>query len=194
VRGCFFYSFFNKVCDNLYLDSLALRVAKVRIVLMKHSEAEERFFPLSPDRGTALVEFCIVLPILAILLIGVMDVGNLLNHYLVLTQDAAEIARYGSGIPDLEIGRSCQGYVTLPGYCTLGNGTGTKHQLLYDRAQRLMSISRLPMLPSSSFTYEIEHEASHDAVYVDINTTFKGFIPPFDNIPISVRSRSAYLY
>lgn len=46
--------------------------------------------------GQALVEFALVLPILLSLLTGIVDVGFLYNHQLILTNAAREGARLGS--------------------------------------------------------------------------------------------------
>ncbi len=52
--------------------------------------------PRRARRGQALVEFALVLPILLSFLTGIVDVGFLYNHQLVLTNAAREGARLGS--------------------------------------------------------------------------------------------------
>jgi Flp pilus assembly protein TadG len=51
------------------------------------------------DRGAALVEFAIVLPILGALLIGMLSGGITFNRKLSLTNGAREGARYGATLP-----------------------------------------------------------------------------------------------
>lgn len=145
-----------------------------------------------------MMEFSISLPLLTLILFGVMDIGNLLNHYLILAQNASEVARFGSAVADLNTGKSCRGYTQQPLTCS--SETAVNHKNLLDRAELLVSLSRLPMF--TDFTYEIEYETpatapsgvAPDVVYVNINTRFRGVMPPFDDIPISVRARAAYLY
>lgn len=46
------------------------------------------------ERGTALVEFAFVLPLLLALVLGIVDFGRALNYYIDQTQISAEGARY----------------------------------------------------------------------------------------------------
>lgn len=65
------------------------------------------------DRGQALVEFALVLPVFLMLLMGVFDLGRGIYMYNGVAEAAREIARVTSVYP-------CQG---TP--CTLGNSTQT---------------------------------------------------------------------
>ena len=67
----------------------------------------------SRDRGQALVEFALVLPVFLMLLMGVFDLGRGIYMYNGVAEAAREIARVTSVYP-------CQG---TP--CTLGNSTQT---------------------------------------------------------------------
>jgi Flp pilus assembly protein TadG len=49
--------------------------------------------PLRNSRGQALVEFALVIPIFLLLVLGMMDVGIVLNQYLVVTEAAREGVR-----------------------------------------------------------------------------------------------------
>jgi hypothetical protein len=51
---------------------------------------------LADERGTAVVEFAIVLPILALLLFGILDFGRLLNYWNDENQMAADGARWAA--------------------------------------------------------------------------------------------------
>lgn len=48
------------------------------------------------QRGQALVEFALIVPILTILLFGVMEVGRFMNAYLIISNGAREGARLGA--------------------------------------------------------------------------------------------------
>lgn len=54
--------------------------------------------------GQALVEFAVVLPILLLLMVGLVNLGILVNAQIVLTQAAWEGARAGATISDPTVG------------------------------------------------------------------------------------------
>lgn len=51
------------------------------------------------ERGAALVEFALLLPLLLMLLIGLVSVGVAFNHQLSLTHSAREASRYAATLP-----------------------------------------------------------------------------------------------
>ncbi len=51
---------------------------------------------LRSDSGTAMVEFALVLPLLAVLLMGMLDFGRALNYWNDVNQIAADGARYAA--------------------------------------------------------------------------------------------------
>lgn len=51
------------------------------------------------SRGQSLVELALALPFLILVLVGVLDLGRLLNSYVVITNAAREGARYGIDHP-----------------------------------------------------------------------------------------------
>lgn len=55
--------------------------------------------PLSRERGAALVEMALVLPLLLMLLLGIVSAGLAYNHQLALTHAAREAGRYGATLP-----------------------------------------------------------------------------------------------
>ncbi len=50
----------------------------------------------SDERGQALVEFTLVVPLLVILLFGIVEIGRIGNAYLTVTHAARHGARYGA--------------------------------------------------------------------------------------------------
>ena len=52
--------------------------------------------PLRNERGTALVEFALVLPLVLVLLLGMIDVGKAVNYWNDETHLANEAARYAA--------------------------------------------------------------------------------------------------
>ena len=72
-----------------------------------------RFFSkIVNERGQELVEYAIVLPIFAFIVIGIFDLGRVVYYYSAMQNAAREGARYGvvnphtNGIPDLVKARS----------------------------------------------------------------------------------------
>lgn len=61
--------------------------------------SERRVERARPDRGAALVEMALVLPLLLMLLIGIVSAGIAYNHQLGLTHAAREAGRYGATLP-----------------------------------------------------------------------------------------------
>jgi Flp pilus assembly protein TadG len=54
------------------------------------------------ERGAALVEFVLLVPLFLILLLGLVSTGIVFNHKLDLVHSAREAARYGSALPVLQ--------------------------------------------------------------------------------------------
>ena len=50
------------------------------------------------QNGTSLLELAITLPVLLILMMGIVDLGKALNHYLRVTRATYEGLRYGAGL------------------------------------------------------------------------------------------------
>lgn len=56
------------------------------------------------EKGQAMVEFALVLPILLILLLGILEFGQIFSSYLLIQNASRDGARYGSvGYTDSEI-------------------------------------------------------------------------------------------
>ncbi len=59
---------------------------------------------LFKEQGISMIEFAIILPLLALLFIGIFEIGLALNTYLTLTQITREGVRFGSRTPFLKFG------------------------------------------------------------------------------------------
>ena len=59
---------------------------------------------LATSRGVALLEFTLLLPLLLLVTIVVIDLGNLLSHYMRLQGVAHNAIRAAEGLPNLESG------------------------------------------------------------------------------------------
>jgi Flp pilus assembly protein TadG len=65
-------------------------------VTLRQSTVSSRRLPLADERGVAMVEFALVLPLLLVLLLGMIDVGKALNYWNDETHLANEAARYAA--------------------------------------------------------------------------------------------------
>lgn len=73
-----------------------------------------------PRKGQALVEFAMVLPLLLALVTGIVDVGFLYHHQLLLTDAAREGARLGSlGQPVDQVRTTVRNRLQAQGYSPL---------------------------------------------------------------------------
>jgi Flp pilus assembly protein TadG len=57
---------------------------------------------MQKERGSALVEFAIILPMILMLAFGIITAGLTYNHKIDLTHAAREGARYGATLPQLQ--------------------------------------------------------------------------------------------
>lgn len=68
------------------------------------------FKKFSSERGQAMVEMALVLPVLILLIFGIMEFGRVFNAYLIITNAAREGARVGIvGSTDLKIFQTVEG-------------------------------------------------------------------------------------
>lgn len=62
----------------------------------------------SCERGQAITEFALVIPILLLLLMGVVELGRIFHAYLVVSETARDAARYLSVGADDQVSTSVQ--------------------------------------------------------------------------------------
>jgi hypothetical protein len=63
--------------------------------------------PKGGDKGQSLVEFALVLPVLALFLMGIIDLGRIISAQLIVSEAARDAARYASvGNDDLQVGQT----------------------------------------------------------------------------------------
>ena len=79
------------------------------------------------ERGSALVEFALVLPLVLMLAFGIITAGITYNHKIDLTHAAREGARYGATLPQLQ----CTG---SPNPCGSSNWAQVVQSVVVERA------------------------------------------------------------
>lgn len=78
----------------------------------------------SKERGAALIEMALALPILVMLLVGMVSAGIAYNHQLALTHAAREGGRYGATLPVTNF-VSLDAWLDEVSSQTIADGTGT---------------------------------------------------------------------
>jgi len=89
-----------------------------------------RRVPRSADRGSAAVEFAMVLPLLLLLVFGIIDFGRMLNAKITLNEAAREGAR-SAALQSESAGIARAATLTADIGTTVGN-TGTADLLTFD--------------------------------------------------------------
>lgn len=67
---------------------------------------KKSFHPVSDDRGAAMVEFAIILPVLVLLVFGIMEFGRAYNNQNALTHAAREGIREYAITQDASLGEA----------------------------------------------------------------------------------------
>ena len=61
------------------------------------------------ERGTAILEFSAVLPLIVLMIVSVIEISNAVNQYLQVTRVSFEGARYGASLAGFESGSASDG-------------------------------------------------------------------------------------
>lgn len=68
------------------------------------------------DKGQSLVEFALVLPVLALFLMGIIDLGRIVSAQLIVSEAARDAARYASvGNGDMQVGQTVSSDTSMLG-------------------------------------------------------------------------------
>ncbi len=144
----------------------------------------------SRERGTAMLEFGLVCPILLALMMGVVDIGSALNRYMVLAQVAGEGVRSAGGQAGLEPGSFDD--LSSPGL----------RPIQYNVQSKVSSLLRMQNLKMNSVTINSTFDSIPNAVTglgertvsVRISGTYNGILPIFRGITITANKSGAYLF
>ena len=148
-----------------------------------------KFRRKSLQRGAALVEFALVVPLLVLMIVGVVDLGGALNSYMVLAQIAGEGVRSAGERAGLERGSN---------FVNLVDGEFYPGQ--YSVQFKVNSMLRLQDLPLSGLTVRSAYYRNGGAgnpertVAVSISGTYNGILPVFRNFPINIEKQGPYLF
>ena len=130
------------------------------------------------ERGVAMLEFTLVAPFLAMMIVATYDLGSALNQYLALTRVAYEGARYAATLPGLEVKAT-----------TSVDPDAPNHNLVRDRVNYLLSRAGFD---SSVANVETENRANV-TVRVTVVKSYNSFFGFFNNMPIRVSAEGPFL-
>ena len=156
-----------------------------------------RGFSTSNDnqRGIAFIELLIALPFLVTLFVGVVDIGQAVNQYLLLSEAVNEGVRIAA-----EDGRlSINGTYAAPGQsCTpQGSGDLDLHKEIQKQVKNVIGIQNHWIDPNSLCVQTTLADAatpSEKNVTVTVSTTFRAMFPVFDGMNISASANGPHLF
>jgi len=151
-----------------------------------------------------MLECMVVIPFLLFLALALFDCGRALNTYIAVSQIAHEGVRKGGSTFDLETGH----FESSSAAATCGSGSVaspsplTKQAGLQANTQRLLVLQDLAIDQSdicieSGRALEVAPspgDKRSDTVFVKVETTYDGFFPLFQGLPIEVAARGPYLF
>lgn len=158
------------------------------------------------ERGVALLELAISLPVLVLLFLGLVDVSNMLINYMSMSQVADEAVRTLSAVPSLKATASdVTSFDTATiAACTTNPASNNLcgHLLAHRRVQYLAELLRLQNVDSAALQIKTRYQGGiasaaateNDTVRVEITATFNGIFFFLNNFPISVRAQGPYLF
>jgi Flp pilus assembly protein TadG len=143
------------------------------------------------QRGGALVEFVIILPLLILLVFGLWEFGRIIDAWLVVTNAAREGARYASVSDETDLGAlttevqgRVQTYLTS-GYGPRLSGSGDVHLALGTDCASLPTGSRSPCF-SVTKTAGVGSVTVHVRATVDVH----GPVAPVLSNPFPIAAQS----
>ncbi len=159
------------------------------------------------QKGVALVEMAIIMPVIAIIMIGLTDCGIMLTHYLTLTQIASEGVRLGTHLNSL--GNHNRGMTftckytgnfcfSPPGGPVSGN-TGASPEKLKPIAQRVVQLVNLEKFSfNNNFSVTVKQvkdptKPGNSEITVSIKARYDSFFSVFKNAPVSTTVSGPYL-
>jgi hypothetical protein len=146
----------------------------------------------APDSGQALLELAIVLPVLIFIFFSIIDIGQMINQYLTLTEVAYEGARLGASLPGLP---------PVPG----ANDDSLKSCLeIKDRVYSILELTGYEEARDYcevTIAYEPPAAAQAQApgstgqsVHVSVRVPFHPFLNLYSGLHISVTATAPYLF
>lgn len=153
------------------------------------------------ETGIAMLELLVAAPFLLVLVIGVIDVGRLLNQYLLLNYAVSSGVRFAMSQPDLAAGPFVGG--TPNQTCPTGWGAPataqTHHQEIHERVRDIVNLANEALNTSYCIrsTLQIQPTMTDDprekTVSIELYAAYRAFFPLLNGLPMTVRATGPYL-
>lgn len=156
-------------------------------------------FPASrSQRGAALLEFAVVVPLLIVFFVGVVDLGRALITYMKLAQVAGEGIRMAGGRAMLEAGQFNNLFES--GACSASSSEDPRQGCpgqfnLQARMHNMISLYSLDLSAVEIHSvYDNTTNADNPTVLVRISANYNGILPLFRELPIRAQKSGSYLF
>jgi hypothetical protein len=145
------------------------------------------------ERGSSLLEFAIIAPVLITMFLGLVDLGALLNDYMVLSQVAGEGVRSAGGRVGLEDGPGFKN-LTDPNDCHRSSPCPGQYSVQY-KINSILHMQDLRMHDMAIISaYDQTPGVGGHTVSVTISGKYQGILPIFSNLRISAHKSGPYLF
>ena len=154
------------------------------------------------EAGIAILELLIASPFLFILIIGVIDIGRLINQYLLLNYAVSAGVLEAMSQPNLTPGKFVKGTPNqiCPSTVTDPVATpDTQHQKIQERVINLVQLTDRALSGNVCVrsTLQIAPTVANDprekTVTVEVFTDYNALFPLFNGLPIVLQSTGPYL-
>ena len=146
------------------------------------------------DRGGAIIEMAVTLPLLMFILFFSIDFGRVINEYLSLNQMAYEASRYAASITGLDDQVPAPGLTKIP----------IASQDFVERMTKILGSYAYKFDPTYDLThvnFTAEYDTATNEVHVEMHKRVKLLLPigklgsgDDNDIPITVRVTGPYLF
>lgn len=143
---------------------------------------------LADERGMAFLEFLIALPFIALLVFSIVDLGRVLNQYLLLTQAVHEGVKLASTVPGLEAGKRNSGSLCEPDAASVDTIHGNVHK----RVSELITLQSFAFLGDELCVSS--DRTNPTTVSVQVEAKYASIFPVFNGMNIRVRAEGPFLF
>lgn len=148
------------------------------------------------QRGSSLLELSLVLPLFLLIFMGTFDLGRALLDYMNLARVLHEGTKYAARLPELI--RPIDGGTELhlvPAQIEVVRNRVRRVVLRLQADSDLFS-QTLTISDSDALNFELVSTGSTSppSIRLSLRATYRGFFSLFSELPLSVRSTTAYLY
>jgi hypothetical protein len=153
-----------------------------------------------------MIEFVLAAPFLAFLITAVLDVGNVVNEYMVMTEavhQGVRLASTGSHLRELgdfkglaEGANACPVNIRhRPPASPVGPAEKEQHRQIQERVKTILDMNNTYLKSGSiCIISHLEESNGNRNVKVTVTANYKSFFPILRNLPISVEATAPFLH